>query len=163
MTMDWKSAVAIWIALGWMLTVQPVFAQSPQGGIPIPLPPGFAQIQLPEGLNIPAIPGLTVPAAPAPPPANQTPSHTMLTALIAEGANIWLPSTLIVKNGTPVKLTLRNVSKAEHGFAIDDLGVKLIIPAGETKEVSIAPGASGTLRYYCPLHKGHIGGQLLVQ
>ena len=155
MKMSWKSAVAIGIALGWTIAVQPVFAESPQQPFGIPLPPGL----LPEGL---VIPGLTAPAAP-PPPADTTSSHTLLTAMIAEGANIWLPSTLIVKGGSPVKLTLRNVSKAEHGFAIDDLGVKVILPAGETKEVSIAPGASGTLRYYCPLHKGHVGGQLLVQ
>lgn len=160
--MNWKSAVAIWVVFGWIFAIPSVFAQSPQGsqGITIPLPPGFPQIPLPEGM---AIPGLTAPATSPLPPASPVLSHTLLTALVAEGANIWLPSTLIVKSGTPVKLTLRNVSKVEHGFAIDDFGVKVILAAGETKEVSVAPGASGTLRYYCPLHKGHVGGQLLVQ
>jgi len=161
MKMNWKFTTAIWIAFGWTLAVPPVFSESPPVSQGIPLPPGLLpQIQLPGGV---VIPGLTAPAATPPPPADSTPSHTLLTAMVAEGANIWLPSTLIIKSGVPVKLTLRNVSKAEHGFAIDDLGVTLILPAGETKEVSIAPGASGTLRYYCPLHKGHVGGQLLVQ
>jgi len=161
MKMNWISAAAIGIALGSTLAVSPVFAESPPVSQGIQLPPGLLpQIQLPGGITIP---GLTAPAATPLPPADTTPSHTLLTAMIAEGANIWLPSTLIVKSGTPVKLTLRNVSKAEHGFAIDDLGVKVMLPAGETKEVSIAPGASGMLRYYCPLHKGHVGGQLLVQ
>jgi len=161
MEINWKSAVAVWTAWGWILTASPIFADSPQEGQGVlPLPTFLPQIQLPGGITLP---GLTAPATTPLPPADTPPSYTLLTAMIAEGANIWLPSTLIVKSGTLVKLTLRNVSKAEHGFVIDDLGVKLILPAGETKEVSIAPGASGTLRYYCPLHKGHVGGQLLVQ
>jgi len=161
MKVIWKSTVAVWIALGWVLTIPAVFADSPPGSQGIPLPPGLLpQIQLPGGTTIP---GLTAPATTPPPPTDAITSHTLLTAMIAEGANIWLPSTLIVKSGSEVKLILRNVSKAEHGFAIDDLQVRMILPAGETKEMSISPGASGTLRYYCPLHKGHVGGQLLVQ
>lgn len=99
----------------------------------------------------------------APISAQSAKEFTLVTATVAEGANIWLPSTLIVKNGEPIKLTLRNVSKAEHGFSIDELGIKEVIPPGETKEITLKPAAPGTLRYYCQLHKGHVGGQLLVQ
>jgi plastocyanin len=88
---------------------------------------------------------------------------TLLTAMVAEGANIWLPSTLIVNKGDEVKLTLRNVAKAEHGFSIDELGIKEVIPPGETKVVTMTPKEKGVLRYYCQLHKGHVGGQLLVR
>jgi len=88
---------------------------------------------------------------------------TLVTAMVAEGANIWLPSMIILKNGEEVKLKLRNVAKAEHGFAIDELGIKEVIPVGETKEITIKPGSKGVLRYYCHLHPGHINGQLLVQ
>ena len=99
----------------------------------------------------------------APISAQSAKEFTLVTATVAEGANIWLPSTLIVKNGEPIKLTLRNVSKAEHGFSIDELGIKEVIPPGETKEITLKPAGPGTLRYYCQLHKGHVGGQLLVQ
>jgi nitrosocyanin len=95
--------------------------------------------------------------------AQSVKEFTALTATVAEGANIWLPSAIVVKNGDQVKLTLRNVSKAEHGFSIDELGIKEVIPPGETKEVTLKPAAAGALRYYCQLHKGHVGGQLLVQ
>ena len=87
----------------------------------------------------------------------------LVTAMVAEGANLWLPSTIIVHKGDPVKLKLRNTSKVEHGFAMDELGVKEVIPPGETKEIAIQPGSKGVLRYYCHLHPGHIGGQLLVE
>jgi nitrosocyanin len=90
------------------------------------------------------------------------PAYTLLTAMVAEGANIWLPSTLILEGQVPVTLTLRNVSKVEHGFAIEAMGVREIIPAGETKTVVVTPGESGVYRYHCPLHKGHVGGQLLI-
>lgn len=88
---------------------------------------------------------------------------TLMTAMVAEGANIWLPSTLIINKGEEVKLKLRNVSKAEHGFAIDALGVKEVIKPGETKEITIKPDAEGIQRYYCHLHPGHVGGQLMVK
>lgn len=96
-------------------------------------------------------------------PAPSGKEFTLVTATIAEGANIWLPSTIIVKSGESAKVTLRNVAKAEHGFSIDELGIKEVIPAGETKEITLKPTAGGVLRYYCQLHKGHVGGQLLVQ
>ena len=88
---------------------------------------------------------------------------TVVTGLVAQGANIWLPSTMIVKKGDAVKLNLRNVTKKEHGFSIDELNVKEVIRPGETKEVSIKPDSAGIYRYYCQLHGGHVGGQLLVQ
>lgn len=99
----------------------------------------------------------------APISAQSAKEFTAFTATVAEGANIWLPSAIVVKNGDQIKLTLRNVSKAEHGFSIDELGIKEVVPPGETKEVTLKPSAAGALRYYCQLHKGHVGGQLLVQ
>lgn len=92
-----------------------------------------------------------------------TKEFTLVSAMVAEGANIWLPSTLIVKNGDAIKLTLRNVAKVEHGFSIDELGIKEVVQPGETKQVLITPTASGIIRYYCHLHPGHVNGQLLVQ
>ena len=88
---------------------------------------------------------------------------TLLSGLVGEGANIWLPSTIIVSKGDEVKLKLRNVALVEHGFSIDALGIKEVIKPGETKEITIKPTSEGVLRYYCQLHPGHVGGQLLVK
>lgn len=95
--------------------------------------------------------------------AESAKEFTAFTATVAEGANIWLPSTIVVKKGDQVKITLRNASKAEHGFSIDELGIKEVIPPGETREITLKPGEAGAVRYYCQLHKGHVGGQLLAQ
>jgi plastocyanin len=87
---------------------------------------------------------------------------TLVAGMIGDGANVWLPSTILTKMGTTVSLTLRNASKKEHGFAIDELGIKETIPAGESRTVALKNPPTGLWRYYCPLHEGHIGGQLLA-
>jgi len=89
--------------------------------------------------------------------------YTLFTAEVVKGANIWLPSTIIVQKGSEVSITLKNLSEKEHGFAVDRLGTKEILPAGKVTTITLKPTASGTLKYYCPLHPGHIGGQLLIQ
>jgi len=88
---------------------------------------------------------------------------TFVTALVAEGANVWLPSVLVVNSGEEITLTLRNVAKVEHGFAIDGLNVQEILAPDQTKVVSFKAERGGTFRFYCPLHKGHIGGQMMVR
>ena len=95
--------------------------------------------------------------------AQQAKEFTLLTTLVGESANIWLPSTIIVNKGEEVKLKLRNVADREHGFSIDALGIKEVVKPGETKVVTIKPSSEGVLYYYCHLHPGHVGGQLMVK
>ena len=95
--------------------------------------------------------------------AQQTKEFTLFSGLVGEGANIWLPSTIIVSKGDEVKLKLRNVALVEHGFSIDALGIKEVIKPGETKEITLKPTSEGVLRYYCQLHPGHVGGQLMIK
>ena len=102
--------------------------------------------------------GLTFPL-----PGQAAEEFILISALVGEGGNIWLPSTIVVKKGEEIKLKLRNVAQAEHGFSIDGLGIKEVIKPGETKEVTVKPGSEGVLRYYCQLHPGHVGGQLMVK
>ncbi len=88
---------------------------------------------------------------------------TFVATEIGEKANIWLPSTIVVKNGQAVHLMLRNVSERDHGFTIEGLGVKEVIaPDGKTR-VKFTASSAGVYRFYCHLHKGHIGGQIIVQ
>ncbi len=150
--MNWKSILFASTLILFVPSTSP--ALSPE----LPTLPGTPA--LPE---LPGIPEAAKMQVVPPTPADAITTYTLLTVMVAEGANIWLPSTLILKNTESVALALRNVSKVDHGFAIDALGIKEIIPAGETKMVVVTPGGSGPLRYYCPLHKGHVGGQLLIQ
>jgi len=94
---------------------------------------------------------------------------TLISVVVGEGGNIWLPSTIIVPHKHEVKLKLRNLAGKEHGFSIKGLEIEEIIKPGETKEIMIKPRKKGffwkknVYRYYCHLHKGHVGGQLLVK
>lgn len=87
----------------------------------------------------------------------------LMSALVGKGGNIWLPSTIIVSKGGEVTLILKNLAGKDHGFTIEELNIKEIIKPGESKKITIKPGKAGVLRYYCQLHKGHVGGQLLVK
>jgi nitrosocyanin len=92
-----------------------------------------------------------------------SPNAFELVAKVEGNAKIWSPATLTIQKGHAVKLQLKNLTDAEHGFSIDELNVKEVIPAGGSKEITIQADSAGTLRYYCHLHKAHVGGQLLIQ
>ena len=70
----------------------------------------------------------------------------------------------------PLELIVTNHTKKEHGFAIDRLKVREVLKPGESKTIKISVtdlDAIGTdrssFKYYCHLHKGHIGGQLYIK
>lgn len=86
-----------------------------------------------------------------------------LVAMVEGNAKIWSPASLTIPKGQTVTLKLKNMTDAEHGFSIDELNVKEVIPGGGSKEITITADSAGTLRYYCHLHKAHVGGQLLIQ
>jgi len=93
-----------------------------------------------------------------------------LVAVQVEKAKFWLPSTIIVKKGDKVKLTLKNQIPGEarkpetlvHGFAIDEFDALKVVKVGEDVVVEFTASKTGLFRMYCQLHPAHIGGQLLV-
>ena len=97
------------------------------------------------------------------PASAQAEEFTLFTVVVGEKGNIWLPSTILVEKGKETQLKLRNLAGKPHGFSIEALGIKEVIASGETKTLRIKPPKEGMLRYVCHLHKGHVGGQLLVQ
>ncbi len=92
-----------------------------------------------------------------------SPKEFTLIAKVEGNAKIWSPASLTLSKGHAVKLHLKNTTDAEHGFSIDALNIKEVIPAGGTKEITVKADAAGALSYYCHLHKAHVGGQLLIQ
>ncbi len=79
------------------------------------------------------------------------------------------PSTLTVKSGSPVHLTLQNDGALVHDWVIDSLdGKKVTVEAapGASASVDFTPVAAGTHEYYCsqPGHKdAGMKGMLTVQ
>ena len=94
---------------------------------------------------------------------SMTTGDTVLTAMVADGATRWSPAALTIKKGDSAQLTLKNTTEKEHGFSIDELGIAETIKPGETKMVSLKTAQGGSVRYYCPLHKAHVSGQLTIE
>ena len=88
---------------------------------------------------------------------------TLTASVNAENVNVWLPATLTLHKGDKVKLTLKNAATKDHGFAIEGFELTEVIAINESKEVVIHAEKAGTFKFFCPLHKGHVGGQLTVQ
>lgn len=65
------------------------------------------------------------------------------------------PAALTAVAGEDLTIKLINVGVVEHDFIIDELGVKLNVKVGETKEANIEDVAAGTYDVYCaiPGHK----------
>lgn len=102
-------------------------------------------------------PGPAAPAEPAPEPPS-APSATKLTVVMGrDGAMAFEPSTLTVRRGSVVELTLVNKDAAQsHSLVIVDLNVKSrqVMP-GETAKLTFSAAKAGSFRLYCdvPGHK----------
>jgi len=75
------------------------------------------------------------------------------------------PETLQGKVGETISLDI--ASTGQHTFTIDELGVNVVTPHGETTRVEFVPDKAGTFEYYCaiPGHKeaGQIGVLTVVE
>jgi nitrosocyanin len=84
-----------------------------------------------------------------------------------KGNKIWTPSFFVVKKGDKVKITLINTAPSGvHAFEIEGYpATKVSVDNKEganSKVVEFTADNAGIFRIFCPLHAGHVGGQLLV-
>jgi nitrosocyanin len=82
-----------------------------------------------------------------------------------EGSNIWVPGPLIVKKGDRVRLRgINNVKDdpAEHGLAIDEFGIKLVVNRGKPETAEFVANKAGIFRVWCHLHLPHVVTQFVV-
>lgn len=84
-----------------------------------------------------------------------------------KGNKIWTPSFFAVKKGDKVKITLINTADSGvHAFSIEGIpGTEASVdnkPGANTKVVEFTAAKAGIFRIFCPIHPGHVGGQLLV-
>ncbi len=107
--------------------------------------------------------GLTV-GAPALPVHAEDVSFTVAN-VDYEGTKIWVPTTLVVKKGSKVKIKLINNVPGDpnqHGFAIPAYDVAEVVTRGEPKQVEFTAAKDGIFPIICQLHPAHVGGQLVV-
>ena len=95
--------------------------------------------------------------------SSELPREFTLVAMVEGGTKIWSPATLAIPKGETVQLKLKNMTDAAHGFSIDELNIREVIPGGGSKEITMIADSTGSLRYYCHLHKAHVGGQMMIQ
>jgi heme/copper-type cytochrome/quinol oxidase subunit 2 len=79
------------------------------------------------------------------------------------GKNVFIPSTIVVTSGHPVKLSIFNSTDVPHGFAIPALNVAEVLPAKAEHEIEL-PALEGhqVLQIKCHLHEKHRTATLVV-
>jgi len=79
----------------------------------------------------------------------------------------WFPSTIVVEPGDKVTLMLKNEvpgTSVTHGFELPAYKISEVVTRGEKpKVVHFTADKAGIYPYYCQLHPGHVGGQLVVE
>jgi plastocyanin len=68
------------------------------------------------------------------------------------------PTTVDVKAGSKVTVTLKNSGQAEHNFSISSLNVNKDLEKGDSTTVTFtAPSTAGDVQYFCEYHKDSKG------
>ena len=64
------------------------------------------------------------------------------------------PDTIQARTGEPVSIDI--TATGQHTFTVDELGVNIVLPHGETTRVEFTPDKPGTYEFYCaiPGHRG---------
>ena len=85
--------------------------------------------------------------------------------VLFEGSKMFVPSVLAVSKGDTVSVTVINNIPGDppnHGFAIPDFEVELVVNRGEKKTAEFTADKAGIFDIKCQLHPAHIHGQLIV-
>ena len=79
------------------------------------------------------------------------------------GKNVFIPSTIVVTAGHPVKLSIFNTTDVPHGFAIPALNIAEVLPAKAEHEIELTvPDGHQLLKITCHLHAPHRTATLVV-
>ena len=79
------------------------------------------------------------------------------------GKNVFIPSTIVVTSGHPVKLSIFNTTDAPHGFRIPALDVSAVLPPQQEHEIELpALEPHQVLQINCHLHTAHRTATLVV-
>jgi nitrosocyanin len=111
------------------------------------------------------VPLLAFAVAADPARADDTPRSFTVVNIEYAGTKVWVPATLVVKQGERVRIKLVNNVPSDpnqHGFAIPAYGVQAVVTRGEPSQVEFVADKAGLFPTSCQLHPAHIGGQLVV-
>jgi heme/copper-type cytochrome/quinol oxidase subunit 2 len=109
----------------------------PAGGSHIAVP-GQNATSVPAGVAAPTIVGAGSPQG----------TTSFRSFNITETAHAFTPNTIIVNQGDTVHINL-TAQGGTYDFTQPDMGLKLVVPAGETKVVQFDANTPGKLTFYC--------------
>ena len=95
-------------------------------------------------------------------PSPQSIALTVVNIETPQGVKIWEPASVIARKGDTVALKLINRHTDEHGYEIAAYGIKEVVQANQSKDVSFKADKAGVYPIKCHLHPAHVVGQLLV-
>jgi heme/copper-type cytochrome/quinol oxidase subunit 2 len=79
------------------------------------------------------------------------------------GKNVFIPSTIVVTSGHPVKLSIFNTTDVPHGFQIPALNIAEVVPPQKEYEIELpALEPHQVLQIKCHLHAAHRTATLVV-
>lgn len=97
-------------------------------------------------------------------PSTVTFDVSVVPDIRGDGWDSFLPDNLLVHAGDTVKLKIFNADEMDHGFAIDEFGVSLTVPAATANatgaiqptvtNVTFIATHAGSFRYYCTVYCG---------
>jgi hypothetical protein len=86
----------------------------------------------------------------------------MVSTLLG-GKNVFIPSTVVLTEGSGRTLTIYNTTDTPHGFRIPSLGVEAVLMNGEETVVELPPLEGGHIYdMVCHLHPPHRHATLIV-
>jgi plastocyanin len=108
--------------------------------------------------------GLTRGAGDLQVPAVQEPMERTfaLSSDLVNGSNRYHPATLVAFAGDDIIFAVTNRGESEHGFTVSGLDISDVIAEGDAGQYTATDVPAGVYAYFCHLHPGHIGGQLIV-
>ena len=95
-------------------------------------------------------------------PSAAEPKKFTLINVSLDDSKIWLPSSMIVRTGDEVEVTLINKLDTPHGFKIEALGIETVLQPMSKTTVRFKADKPGAYPFICQLHPPHIGGEILV-
>lgn len=88
-------------------------------------------------------------------PADRVPGTASVVRVTMEAGG-FDPTEIRVRRGEPVTIRFRNPADpasvhgiGEHQFAIDELGVNLVVTSGDSASVTLTPDTAGRYVFYC--------------
>jgi hypothetical protein len=93
----------------------------------------------------------------------RTPWDVEIISAKIGGKNVFIPSTVVVTSEGDATLSIFNTTDAPHGFAIDELGIKEVIPVQKETKIHLPKlEPNQVLKIYCHLHPPHRSATLVV-